>query len=105
MQYCTDHSEKSYAEKDFYPKGETMKYVICINEWYEKYSSNVRCYGGRMQLTKDIREAKLVTRKKDAEYRVMTISYRYKQYDFDQETLAKKYGIKEPPKVYIKERN
>lgn len=84
------------------------KWVVVINnKWYEKYTSTIRAFGGQIQLTENLREARLYTRKRDAEHRAYIIRYRinknsrYK--NLQRERAEKKYSIKKVLTARIKQ--
>lgn len=58
-----------------------MSYIIKVinKDLYEKRTSTLRHFGGRIQLTNDINEAKRITRETDANARVRMINTHWRR--------------------------
>lgn len=77
------------------------KYVIKVNNHYVKHTVNFGCFHGRIVLTKNIRESKMYTRKKDAIYKASIVTWRYRQLNYVKERFEKIYKIDNLPKVKV----
>jgi len=78
-----------------------VKYVVRSGDWYEKHTSRCGAFHGNSSLTKNVREAKLLTSRGNARCRARTLMYRYESYDFERKKYETKYGIKETPKFEV----
>lgn len=80
-----------------------IKYTLLVDKkWYEKYSSSARTFGGKVVLTLNQREAKIITRKGDAEHRVGAIRY-HMNADFVFPDLQRKYDLSIHPTIEVTE--
>ena len=78
-----------------------MKYIIKVNDYYIKYTSNFGHFHGSAVLTKNKREAKMWTREKDALYKLRIVRYRYRIFEHEKKRFNKMYGISKSPTVIV----